>query len=347
MIKIGVRVPVPLFQKHSTNHEPTISLPDVDAILDGTWSFQGNVPSPGEDGETPRPLAKLGARLRLAVQNKEKVDFSNATNSLGGNKPFYLKQATALMSNFFLTLPLNRGKHLAMGQHFVTAVKRHLGVNVTDTQCRIGPECAAGVEIPGDGDHAGRHAMDATTKRHTKVRNAIYSFLRAKGSGVADRVEVFIEPPMVEHFDLREHFLRDSTGEKGDILVQEVSTGVKTVLDVVISNPRCGQPEDMDPVEVLKRATDHKREVYAKWAIPPQQVVALAFTSYFAWSERTYTYLKELALVLAANEKEMAKKVFQGMKQTMAVGLLVGQGRVIDQLNSRNRAAQIYGRGRR
>ena len=117
-------------------------------------------------------------------------------------------------------------------------------------------------------------------------------------------------------------------------------------MDAIIVNPIYGKSAEWDPSVALTRAEQAKQEVYCKFEVHPDDVVALAFTSYNAWAPKTAKFFKEIitkvATVDEVEDEDAGGRMMWTARQVIAKALCEGHGRVITELNRRNGYYPMY-----
>ena len=131
--------------------------------------------------------------------------------------------------------------------------------------------------------------------------------------------------------------MSDRCGEFADIALINSTTKHIFVTDVVVFSPNMEYAAHWDGDVVMADAVAGKRALYAKWDIDEEDLVPLAFSSYLATETATLEWLRDRARVLASGDRKLAGTYFRRIRDWVAMVLVVGQGRLITELNRKNR----------
>ena len=272
---------------------------------------------------------KLGWRLKEALFTAKRTRLNGGGTGL---KNFALVQTSTVTASDFLSLPFQNQWTRVSCPHLILAVRTYLGLPTTNDACWI--DTCGGREVTPFGAHS-HHVRGACQSRHDELRDDLYRFFLTVAPGLATH-EVERERFMEETYGLREGEQKDGTGEKFDLALTKVSTGHKTVMDVVVSHPVfSAHPEGWRADGAVESAARHKHDVYAKWNVNKRDVVPLSFSTYNAWGKQAFAYLKTLAKECTGSER-MAAVVFRAVRLVVARAIVRGQGRLLTELNRRN-----------
>ena len=110
--------------------------------------------------------------------------------------------------------------------------------------------------------------------------------------------------------------------------------------DVTITDPNPTIASHWTSTGAVENTWEVKRKRYAdNWEnFNQEDLIPLAFTTYGGWDSRTFKHLRELCATIAGNDdKDLASVIFTAMRQRIAMALTIGQFKLIQSLNRKNR----------
>jgi hypothetical protein len=125
-----------------------------------------------------------------------------------------------------------------------------------------------------------------------------------------------------------------------DIWQRNKTTNHVIAYDVVCVHPDFSIERERMPGVAAEAAARKKREMYAWCTVRPDDLVPLATDTYGGYAKSTWDCLYRQAAALANNDPEMKVALARRMREKIATAIVLGQGRLIDEWNRKNRLAK-------
>jgi hypothetical protein len=275
----------------------------------------------------------LHERKRSALSEGKDKKENYADSDMTGLQQFALQNVTEETAGDFLMASTANPQNRVWSLHFITATRTYLGLPVTGAFCNV-DRCRQR-PLHGDGDNT-EHVRGALNRRHTGVKKALGSVMGILGKGVIGQAfEVNMEVPMSREFILRSNVVDPGCDDFADFMTVS-SSNHKQAFDVVIGHSDKDNANHWNAHGAVNEAAVEKHAKYCKWQIHKEDVIPLAFSTYKATAKETLQFFKNLAFNLGDGDTERTAKVLRRIRETVAMELVKGQGRVIAEFNKKN-----------
>ena len=257
-----------------------------------------------------------------------------------GDLKFALHVTSSKTAGDFLHTKLTiKGNHTF--RYFTIHTRKHLGLPVTDRLC-FQANCD-GVEVTPNESHA-HHVPGRVTNRHELQKFAWFERWKKWDTSAACNHEWGLETPMTTlGFSLRPHFVAPEGREGGkvcDIWQRNKSSNHVIAYDVVCVHPDKSKPEEWQACYAAERAAQRKKELYAWFVARESDLIPLATDTYGGFAKSTWLCMHRQAAAAANNDVVLQGKLVRRARDQIATAIVLGQGRLIDEWNRKNRLAK-------
>jgi hypothetical protein len=295
---------------HELEENETVALEASDSV--GTGRLRPKVPK------------KLAWRLADAIYTKRR---GLLPGSVRGLEHFALLNVTCETAGDFLKASIAFSRN-RFGLHFRTAVRMYLGLPVTASVLYSGANSSRAIVPNGEGA-----SRAANTRRHTGLKNDVNSMVAFLGRTLG--MEVIYEARMRDYFQLRPTGVEGPAGSYCDALLT-TREGRRVAVDYVIHHPVMANEDHWNATGAVKGAVESKHNIYCKWEIVKEDVIPLAFSSYGAYAEESFDFLKRLSFSLAGKNTRKAALILWRIRERIAVAIVTGQARAVAEINRNN-----------
>ena len=289
-------------------------------------------PSPGDDDFDPNPPRRyLSRKLLRAIQEKTRKRLVQVATDVENAVMVATSHETC--ADFLFVSPVETA--FRMGETFVIAARRYLGLPVARPICNI--DTCTDVSVHPFGAH-GHHAPGKITKRHHSVVDGINSLISfhapIHGSPTETRKEIYLDD--VGHA-LRPD-AKDTSRARCDIMFSKQNSGYKvftdvTVVDVNVTN----KYHATRPLYAALKAETAKFKRYCdNWDVTEAQIKPLVFETYGGYSTNTFEFLRETVRGIAGSNDALYGKLWRKLRGKIAVAIAKGEAELILRLNSIN-----------
>jgi len=223
-------------------------------------------------------------------------------------------------------------KNRVFAKHFHVAVRTYLGLPVTAEYCNVGDHVNR--RLHRNGDCSG-HVRGEINNRHTEAKKSLFKVVSVVSKSVGYAFDASMEIPMTRHFEKRSNVVDSGKVDVADFIMEDES-GHITVFDVEVVHPNKDIAAHWSPDGALNEAVRDKHNKYCGWTVDEEDVIPIALTTYKGMADETFAYLKNLAFHMAGGDTDKSAKIFRRMRESIAIALVWGQGRVIDEFNRKN-----------
>jgi hypothetical protein len=329
------------------NNEEKAIVPSARDIIEGAHvEVVANPDTQEEDGKGTGGKRKkksdkaLGWRMQnadFALKREELSEGKDAKENhedkdMTGQLQFALQNVTCTTSADFLTASTCNPQNRVFAKHWYVAVRTYLGLPVTAEVCKVG-DCM-NRRLYRNGDCSG-HVRGEINNRHTEVKKKTYKALGLFSKAGGYSLEASMEVPMSRHFEKRKNFVDSGKECVADFMTEDDANHFM-VFDVVVVHPKAEIAAHWSPDAALNEAVRDKHVKYCEWEVDEEDVIPIALTTYKGMADETFAYFKNMAFVLAAGDTEKSAKIFRRLREVIAIALVWGQGRVIDEFNRKN-----------
>jgi hypothetical protein len=294
----------------------------------------------GSKGRRKQKIKSLGWKMQNAAFARAREELSDGKDAkenhgdkdMTGLLQFALQNVTCATSADFLVASTSNPMNRVFAKHFHVAVRTYLGLPVTAEFCSIGDH--SNLRLHRNGDCSG-HVRGEINNRHTELKKKVFKVVGLVSKSGGHAFDASMEVPMTRHFERRRNVVDSGKVDVADFMMEDES-GNKTVFDVVVVHPVKDTASHWSPDAALNEAVRDKHDKYCGWAVAEEDVIPIALTTYKGMADETFAYLKNLAYHLAGGDTDKSAKIFRRLREVIAIALVWGQGRVIDEFNRKN-----------
>jgi hypothetical protein len=266
----------------------------------------------------------------------QKSEHQRIVACASGPEKFILQVTSPTTAGDFLFLPLANRRNWLPPEVFLIYGRLYLDLPVSASSCSI----CGGLPISEDAKHAHMHCQSAVTGRHDDVKDVIGAFFRHLKSSEQSPYNCRYEVPLVDlGFPKRG---RESL--RCDHAMQHVLTHDVIVTDVRITHPcRTVLRASKEPLYAAEANWKLKKNQYlGAHIIADNAIEPLVFEVYGGYSRRTYEFLRSLVNTIAGNDDALSARLWQDLRNRIAVALAKGQAYVIRSFFTYN-SGQYFG----